>query len=281
MPMWYLYALGGFLYFFLYRVFGFRKKVVVNNLKNSFPDKSEQEIKKITKQFYWHMTNLIVESIKIFSISSENASRRMKVANPEELDKHFDAGKSVIMCGGHYANWELFAVAVDQKVKHQTYGVYTPLSNQFMDTKMKDSRGKYGLKMIPGKKVKPVIEDAMSQKTDPVGVILATDQSPSNPNNAYWLNFLNQDTGVLFGTEKYAKEYNLPVVYGKINRVKKGFYEVSFETLIENPSEMAYGEITKIHTSRLEKDIVARPELWLWSHKRWKKQRPENANQPR
>ncbi len=280
MPFWYLYGLANVLFFFLYRVLGYRKEVVISNIKRSFPEKSDAEHKHICKQFYKHLTRIIVESIKTFSISEKNVLERFVVKNPEEVNRHFDAGRSVILAGGHYCNWEWVAVALDQQIKHAAKAVYFPLKNSFLNEKMKASRSKFGLEMIIGKQVRPVFTEAKQNK-QPVAMILATDQSPSNPNNAYWMEFLNQDTGVLFGTEKYAKEFNVPVVFGSIQYIKKGYYEVTFKTLVEDPSQLAYGEITERHTKELENAIIEKPEFWLWSHKRWKKKRPENANQPR
>jgi len=280
LPFFALYGLGRIIFFFVYRVFGYRKPVVMENLKKSFPNKSSDELAQISKNFYRHLSNLIVESIKIFSISGESAQKRMTLGETDEINAFYDNNQSVLMVGGHYSNWELFAVAIDQQIKHDTYAVYSPLKNEFMDRKMRESRGRYGLKLIPSKQVKRVLEAAKVNKK-PIALILATDQSPSNPNNAFWMEFLNQDTGVLFGTEKYAKDYSLPVMYGVINQVKKGYYKFSLETLLSNPNEQAYGEITQKHTKRLEQDIIKQPEFWLWSHKRWKKKRPEHANQPR
>ena len=262
-----LYGLSDFLFWIFYSVTGYRKKVVFSNLKHSFPHKSESEISELGKQFYRHFTDLIVESLSIFSISKEEASARMKFTNPEIFDKHFKEGRNVILAGGHFNNWELFAVAVDDALKHATIALYKPLNNQFFDEKMRTSRGKYGLRMISTRKATEVFSTITDQ---PVAVIFATDQSPSNPRKGYWTKFLNQDTIVLFGTEKYAKEYNCPVYYGSIQKVKRGYYEVTFSLITENPSECAYGEITEWHTGKLEKDILENPQYWLWSHRRWK-----------
>ena len=109
-------------------------------------------------------------------------------------------------------------------------------------------------------------------------IIFGSDQSPSNPNNAYWMNFLNQETGVLFGAEKYAKEYNYPVVYVRVFKVKRGFYEVEYELIEENPKQTSYGQITESFTKMIEKDILLNPQYWLWSHRRWKHKKPQSAN---
>jgi KDO2-lipid IV(A) lauroyltransferase len=247
--------------------------VVYDNPRKSFPEKSEEEIQRLMKLFYHHFADLIVESLQIFSISEQEAKRRMKFTNPEIFDKHFAEGRNVIMAGGHYNNWELFAVAIDGAVKHDTTALYKPLNNKFFDEKMRESRGKYGLNMVSTKRT---VEVFTAVKNKPTAIIFGTDQSPSRSGKGYWLKFLGRDTLVLFGTEKYAKEYNCPVYYGSIQKVKRGNYEITFSLITENPLNCVLGEITEKHSSLLEADIRRQPEYWLWTHKRWKHAK-ENA----
>lgn len=272
LPYAVLYGISDLLFFIIYYLTGYRKKVVFGNLKRSFPEKSQAELKQLEKQFFHHLTDLIIESLSFFSISREEAAKRMKFTNPEIFERHFKEGRNVILAGGHYNNWELFAVAVDDALSHATIALYKPLNNRFFDEKMRSSRGKFGLKMISTRKATEVFSTITNQ---PVAVIFATDQSPSNPRKGYWTHFLNQDTIVLFGTEKYAKEYDCPVYYGAITKVKRGFYEVTFSLITESPRTTAYGEITEAHTRLLEADIRKAPQYWLWSHRRWKHRKPE------
>lgn len=272
LPFPLLYALSDGLYILFYYMFGYRKKVVLQNIRNSFPDKTEKEHIEICKKFYRHFCDLVVESLKTFTISEKEVLKRVICTNPEVIDKYFDQKRSVIIAGGHYNNWELFAVAVDALIKHKTVGIYKPLSNKYFDDKMRGTRGKYGLEMISTKDVKTFFDTHINVLT---ATIFGTDQSPSNPNNAYWMKFLNQDTGVLFGAEKFAKEYNYPVVYGRLNKLKRGHYSLDFTDVTETPTETAYGEITEKITLLLEKDIQDIPQYWLWTHRRWKHKRPE------
>lgn len=272
LPYSILYGISDFLFFVIYYLTGYRKKVVYGNLQRSFPEKSPAELKQLEKLFFHHLTDLIVESLSFFSISREEASKRMKFTNPEIFERHFKEGRNVILAGGHFNNWELFAVAVDDALSHATIALYKPLNNRFFDEKMRTSRGKFGLKMISTRKAADVFSTITDQ---PVAVIFATDQSPSNPRKGYWTRFLNQDTIVLFGTEKYAIEYDCPVYYGAITKVKRGFYEVTFSLITESPRTTAYGEITEAHTRLLEADIRKAPQYWLWSHRRWKHRKPE------
>ena len=272
LPFRVLYILSDGLFLLFYYIVGYRKKVVMKNIKNSFPEKTTLEQNEICRGFYKHFCDLIVESLKIFTVSNKEVNKRMVFKNPEFIQRYFENKQSIIMAGGHLNNWELFAVAIDEAIGHQAIGIYQPLTNQFFDKKMRDTRSKYGLRMISTKSVKKVLDEEKDKIT---AMIFASDQSPSNPNNCYWTKFLNQDTGVLFGVEKYAKEYNYPVVYGRINKEKRGYYSYEFFEVCDNPSKTSYGEITEKFTSMLEKDIIESPAFWLWSHKRWKHARPQ------
>ena len=271
LPFRVLYILSDVLFIVFYYVIGYRKEVVMKNIRNSFPEKSNVEQKKIARGFYMHFSDLMLESLKIFTISKKQVNKRMIFKNPGFIQRYFERRQSIIMAGGHLNNWELFAVAIDDAIGHQAIGIYQPLTNEFFDQEMRDTRSKYGLRMISTKSVKKVFD---AEKDNVNAVIFASDQSPSNPNNCYWTKFLNQDTGVLFGAEKYAKEYNYPVVYGRINKEKRGYYSYEFFEVCNDPSKTEYGEITEKFTKMLEEDIRVNPQYWLWSHKRWKHQRP-------
>lgn len=263
------YGLSNFLYLLLYKVFRYRVKVVNRNLINSFPEKSDKEIRDLRRKFYRHFCDLIVESIKIFSITAEEAKERFKVLNPEVLKPFEEKEQSLIIVGGHYNNWEMLAVGLDSYIKHQSVAIYHRLGNKFMNEKALQSRSKYGLKMISRQEVK----EFFAQDPKMVATIFGADQSPSIAKKVYWMDFLNQDTPVMFGVEKFALEKNSPVIFGEIKKVKRGHYEFRFEVLIEDPSQCKHGQITEAHTKRLEKQIIADPQYWLWTHKRWKRKR--------
>jgi Kdo2-lipid IVA lauroyltransferase/acyltransferase len=271
LPYSILYFLSDGLYVLMYKIFGYRKKVVIQNIANSFPNKTNQEHHQITKKFYRHFFDLILESFKVFTISESEVKQRMKVINPEVINRFYDRGQNVIMAGGHYNNWELFAMAIEGEIKHKSVAIYKPLSSVYFDKKMRESRSKFGLEMISTKKV----ADEFKKEQAPLrAIIFGIDQSPSSATNSYWTTFLNQDTAMLFGTEKYAKEYNFPVISVRINKIKRGHYTIEFTDVIEEPTKTAYGEITKRINQMLENDIIEKPEYWLWTHKRWKRKRP-------
>lgn len=245
--------------------------VVFNNLRNALPDKSESEIKAIASTFYRHLCDLFVESIMMFSMSKQEAIRRFRIKNPEVLDNFYKKGQSVIVVSGHFNNWEYAALSPEAQLMHKILGIYTPLKNQFMDSKIRQSRERFGSVFLPKDKVDQFINEFSDQLIAP---LFAADQSPGNPEKAYWTTFLHQDTAVPYGPEKYAKKYNFPVVFAYIQKVKRGFYEASLEVVNENPSESEYGHITEQHTKMLEQEILEQPAYWLWSHRRWKHRRP-------
>tara|TARA_B110000977_G_scaffold116233_1_gene150158 strand:- start:129 stop:1025 length:897 start_codon:yes stop_codon:yes gene_type:complete len=272
MPYFILYRVSDFVYFLMYYIIGYRKKVIVDNISKSFPAKSSEEITKIVKKFYSHFCDLILESIKNFTVSEKQIKKRVKFNNVDLPDALFDKGKSIITIGGHYGNWEMSAIAAGNAMKHKQYGIYKPLSSNFFDKKMKSSRGAYGMNMIPMKEAKSYFE--MEHKK-PISIVFGSDQWPSKPERAYWTTFLGRETPFLFGAEKYAKDFDRPVVYCEILKEKRGYFNVNYHLLTEKPSQLEYGEIIDLYIRKLEKTIEYEPAYWLWSHKRWKKTKEE------
>jgi|SRR5690554_2294735 len=274
LPFWMLYGFSDFLYIVLYRLIGYRTKVVRQNLINTFTEKSEKDIKEIEAKFYRHLCDIMVESVKAFTISTKETKKRMIHRNVDVVNQFKELKKNVVLVGGHYGNWELYAIGVGMVLSHHPIALYTPLKNQFINDKITESRSKYGLQMLSIQSIKNKLE---AFNDDLYAVIFAADQSPRKSQKAYWMSFLNQETGVQFGTEKFAKAFEAAVVFGNIYKVKRGYYEVEYEVICENAHETEYGFITEQHTKMLEKAILNQPEYWLWSHRRWKHKRPENV----
>lgn len=265
-----IYGISNVISFLFFYIIPYRKKVVAKNLENSFPQKNKKELNTIARKFYTHLSDIIVESVKLFSITQKQIDHRFSIKNPEILQTYFDQGRDVILVGGHYNNWEILAVGINQIVPHDCIGIYTKLSNPFFDDKMKSSRSKFGLKMI---NTREVTSNFIEKNKTPRMTIFGADQSPTYSKNVHWTNFLNQDTAVALGTERFAKKYNLPVVFCSINKEKRGIYSAELSVLTENPQDTEDGEITEMHTSKLENQINVKPEFWLWTHKRWKRKR--------
>ncbi len=274
LPLPLIYRISDVLCFIIYRGVGYRKKVVRNNLNRSFPEKSIAEIIDIEKSFYLHLSDLIMESVKQFSIRRKEILRSCKVVNPELLIELGKKHKRIIVAAGHYGNWELTSVALGMHPDFTVQGVYTPLKNKYMDRKLLTSRERYGMRMLSRHDIKTFAEQ---EPAGPEVILFATDQTPSNVRRCYWMNFLGQETPIFFGTEKFAGEKGWPVVFGRIAKPRRGYYELSFELLDENPQSAPYGEITQKHTLALEEEIREIPAFWLWTHKRWKRTRPDDV----
>ena len=272
LPLWILYLLSDFLFIIIYHITKYRKSVVNKNLKNSFPDKTPEEIEIIQKEFFIHLCDLIVENIKLFSMSHKEVKRRFKIVNTEIFDNYYNQGRSIILVGGHYNNYEIAAMGFDSYTPHKAIGIYSPLSNKFFDKKFGKSRTKYGVEIIP-KSFVP--KSFILNKNKLTMTIFGADQSPTYSKQVHWMNFLNQETAVFTGTEAFAVKYNYPVIFIKINKVKRGYYEGVLELLDENPANSKKGEVTELHTKCLEKVINENPQYWLWSHKRWKRKKTD------
>ena len=270
-----LYGISDFFFVIFYYLVGYRKKVVTANLKGCFPEKSDQEIAVIRKKFYRHFCDLVLESLKNFSITEKQAHARMKQLNPEFFKEYAERGQGLILAGGHYANWELWAVATPAFFEHKLVAIYKRLSNAYFDRKMRQTRGKFGLKLVPTKEYGTYIKD---HHQDLEVSVFGFDQSPSNPKKCLWINFMGRETAALYGAEKYAKEFGLPVVYGLIRKEKRGFYIVKYIKVNDHPETTKMGEITQKLHDILESEIRRAPEFWLWSHKRWKHKRPTEEN---
>ncbi|MBL4708375.1 MAG: lysophospholipid acyltransferase family protein [Flavobacteriales bacterium] len=218
------------------------------------------------------LCDLVIESLKAFSISLKEAQRRMKDRNIEVVNQYAKKGRQIVMVGGHYGNWEMFAITIGESLANNALALYTPLKNEFINEKITKGRSKYGLGMLSIKEIKAKMEDL---NNDSYTIIFGSDQSPRKTQRAYWMKFLNQETGIQFGTEKLAKEFDAVVIFASIHKVKRGHFEIEYELITETPNETEVGYITKTHTQKLEKIIQQQPQHWLWSHKRWKHQRPE------
>lgn len=272
LPFPLLYLLSDFLYFIIFYVTGYRKKIVLQNLRNSFPHKTEKEINRLCKDFFHYLCDLMLETLKPLTMSKKSIVDRCKF-DPASLalfQKLADENRSLILVMGHFGNWEWSGHPFSILLKHRLYVLYHPLTNKHFDKLMYHIRSRNGTRMID---MKYAYKEMLLHRDELTATAFIADQTPQ-PNNAYWTTFLNQETPVFKGTEVIAKKLNLPVVYASIKRVKRGYYEMFAEVLVDNPAATADGEISEIHTRRLEKDIIEQPEIWLWSHRRWKHRRP-------
>ena len=271
-PFWFLYAIANFIYFILYKIVGYRVKVVNDNLTKAFPNKTAKEIKALEQKFFRHLSTIMLESIKGYSMTAEEIIARFKITNPEVADKYFDQGKNVMALASHYANWE-WAVEGVSAFKHHVLGIYRPLTNKYIDAYLKKKRST-AIELVP---VQNTRSSFAKEREKPGMFVLVADQNPGNAKHAIWLDFLGIDTAWVHGPEFFTRYYKMPVVYLDFKRVKRGYYELNVIDLGEDLWKTPQGEITEIYMKTLENIIQEKPEHWLWSHKRWKRTREKPA----
>jgi KDO2-lipid IV(A) lauroyltransferase len=272
LPLRVLYLFSDLFYLVLYFLAGYRRKVVAANLRNAFPEKSEAERKKIERRFYRHLCDLFVETLKATHMSSEQISRRFAVRDLSAADRLYREGKSVIALCSHYNNWEWFS-AVQLATPFRILTIYKPLKNKYFDQSILNLRTKYGTWASPMQNILRDIIKFRNKKILTMSGFIA-DQAPPPDEHAYWTTFLNQETGFFRGAEKLAVKYDMPVIFVNINKIKRGYYEVTSELMTEHPGKEAPGFITSRYSEMLEAVIREKPEYWLWSHRRWKYKKP-------
>lgn len=270
LPFSVLYLFSDLLFVVVYYLVRYRRKVVLSNLRNSFPKKKEDELNAIAKKFYKNFCDILVENIKLPTISKQEVEKRCVVKNKKLLDDFYSEGKSVIATIGHCGNWEVAGLGISLAVRHLPIVFYRPLKNIYFDRFARSMRARFGMMLLPHTQARQMLKEHGKQ---PNLYIFITDQTPSNTKTSHWTTFLNQDTPVFKGTEKFGHMTGLPIVYGDIQRVKRGYYTIDVSLLVENPALSKEGEITDIHTKALENAINLHPDNWLWSHRRWKRKR--------
>lgn len=267
-PLLYLFSDG--LFVVLYHVIGYRRQVVRTNLRKSFPEKSEGELRAIERTFYRWFCDLVLESVKTLTITPAQVKERVRVEGEAVLRKYFGQKRSVILVMGHWGNWELGGARFSQLGLHPLYVIYHPLQNKWFDGLVCRMRTRLGNKLYA---MNDTMRGMLSDRDQVTATAFIADQTPP-PDRAFWTTFLNQDTPVFIGTEKIAHKLGYPVIYIGLERSRRGHYTMRFEELVADPAGTDEGGITEMHTRRLEQDIRRLPAFWLWSHRRWKHQRP-------
>ena len=271
LPFTLVYLLSD-LFFLIIYLLSYRKEVITRNLRSAFPHKSDRELRRIMVKFYRHLADLMLEGLKGLSMTPRQVLRRHRVTNPGILQPYYDRGVSVIGVTGHYGNWEWGALSGGIQVPHPLIALYKPLSNPYLDRFLKRQRTKFNCRLASIRETRLTFE---STRHETVAYMMVADQSPTNLNECYWVEFLNQETACLHGPEKYFRLYGIPVFFVDIQRKKRGFYEMTLTLLAEDPATMEQGELTALFMKRLEGSILNKPEHWLWSHRRWKHKRDQ------
>lgn len=267
LPFWLIYLLSDVLFFLLYYVIGYRREVVQTNLANAFPEKTQTERNLIEKKYFKYLADLIMETVKIISISAEDLKRRVTTDNNELILDYLANGRNVISAAGHYCNWEMFGLYFGFLTDKPRIVVYKPLGNEIFNDFFIKVRARFGTTQVP---MKQTMRKMVELKNQVKAMVLASDQTPVREDAQYFTNFLNQPTAVFLGIEKLAKQTNAVVIFYDVRRVKRGYYRYTSVPLTEHPKETGDYEITEAHVQYLEKMIRREPEYWLWSHRRWK-----------
>lgn len=263
-----LYLISDFFYFITFYIVGYRKELVLNNLKKAFPDKTEKEILSIRRKFYQHFIDLLMEMIKSFTISEKQIKKRYIFKNIADIEEVLKRGKSAIAIGSHYANWE-WIISVNLHTVIPSFATYTHLSNSFLENKIKKTRERFGIYMILTKNTIQNIENRHNQNK--IGFYgLLSDQSPEVGKAYYWSDFLGVRVPIHTGAEMLAKKYDYNFINIEVTKVKRGFYEVEFELIAENPRDFKDYQLTDIFLKKLEKQIRKKPEYYFWTHNRFK-----------
>ena len=274
LPFWVLYGIADVIFLLLYYVIGYRREVVATNLKNAFPEKGLPERKQIERRYYRYLADLMVETIKMITVSEASLRKRMKPTNPQLVDHYFKKKKSIIAAAGHYCNWEMAALAFGLLTNEKRIIVYKPLQNDVFNDMFNKVRARFGAILVA---MKQTLRTMIAFKNDLTFSVLVSDQTPVRHEINYYIDFLNQPTAVFLGIEKLAKLIDAAVIFYRIDRVKRGYYTYTLVPLIDNPKETTGHEITEAHVRYLEKLIQEKPQYWLWSHRRWK-YKPEDIN---
>ncbi len=273
LPYRVLMIFSDILYFIVYHVIRYRRAVVYKNLRNSFPEKSDQEIRIITRKFYHSLADTFMETIKSITMSKKSILDRCDFKNLDLVDRYVEQKKNVLLVCGHYSNWEWTGAWMGLSGGKEVVAAFKPLKNPYFNNLMFKSRSKFKLKLIPKRLLLKYLETNRSENRQTT-LILISDQSP-NPKEHHWVKFLNQDTAVVTGMEKIARQYNYTVIFASINPITRGYYSVKFTVLTEDPASLPPQALTKMFMEKLEADIIANPAPYLWSHRRWKLKKPD------
>lgn len=268
LPMPVLYAISTALFCLNFYLIGYRKKVVEENLALVFPEKSQKEREVIAKNFFKHLSDLIVETIKSFTISEREIRKRFVVINAPILDKYYENNRSILLMAGHYGNWEWTGI-LNKLMQHRAHAVYKPMESPQFDALVKKTREHFGGTIVSNKKIVSVLfrKHKLGEKTL---TYILSDQTPKLGNYKYHDTFLGIDVPMFTGTEELAKRLDFAVLYLQVEKVRRGFYQASFIRLTDHPNEFPDFQITRMFFDALEEQIREKPEYYLWSHKRWK-----------
>jgi Kdo2-lipid IVA lauroyltransferase/acyltransferase len=262
-----LYFLSDGLYILLYYVIGYRKTVVMINLGIAFPEKTHADRKKIAKQFYHNFIDSYIEMIKLLSAPDSFIKAHFRIENPEIYEEIFRSGRRCQILLGHTLNWEYANLAIPFYTSYHFLVAYMPLTNKPFDRFLLRLRGRTGAVLVASNQMNKAL---IPHRNELYMLALVADQAPSNPQAAFWLNFFGRPTAFLRGPERGARMADMPVLFCSFYKLERGHYRAKLQMCAEHPAELAPGQITRSYVNFLQEAIRERPELYLWSHRRWK-----------
>lgn len=271
-----MFLLSDILYLIAYHLVGYRRKVVRRNLAAAFPERDEKERLKIERRYYRHLCDLLIEGLYNLFASPRSIMKRYHVVNRDLVNQYYEQGRTVVLMSAHYNNWEYMVTSLNMQLFHHGIGVGKPLSNKRLEPWVFRRRTRFGTEVVYPDTVRQVV-DFYDKHHVPCALMMLSDQSPAHPDKSYWTTFLHQETAFLYGAENFARRYNYPVLYYRVDKPRRGRYTVTFSLLCDSPQAVPQYTVEERYIRTLESDIAARPEFWLWSHRRWKLTRPETA----
>lgn len=271
LPLPVLYRVSTVVYFITYYLIRYRYKVVRENIKNAFPDKNSAEIAAISKQFYKNFSDFIIEALKSITISARELEKRVVIKDPEVIERYFKNGQSVLVLTSHQFNWEWMLLASSLMLSAPLNPIYKRLNNRYFDQLMLRTRSRFGSKPI---EMQETLAQIVSRRNSVNAFGLIADQTPMIDADKYWSSFLNQDTAFFIGSERIAHLTKYPVLFVSMKKVKRGHYEIRYEELAKPPYDKYDHDILDKYIVKAEKLIQDRPAEWLWSHRRWKYNKP-------
>ena len=267
LPMWLLYGISDVIAFFLFTVMRYRRTIVLSNLAIAFPEKPEKERLRIAKRFYRNFTDNFIETLKLLSAGPDFLQERFVIDNPELLDHFYNQGRKLQLHLGHLFNWEMAGVAMPPRTRYTFIVVYMPVENKVFERLFLRLRGRLGTVLLPATAMQRSI---MAYRHTRYMLTLVADQAPGGPENSYWLNFFGQPTPFVRGPERGARIADIPALFVRLYKVKRGYYRAELITIADHPATLPEGELTRRYRRLLEDAIRREPDSWLWSHKRWK-----------
>lgn len=271
LPFPLLYAAAWLAYLLLYHVTGYRKEVVRKNLQTAFPDKSEKEVTVLEKKFYHQLTQVAFEIVKARRMTRADFRQRVKLVNPELLEQYSNQYRdSVIITTVHQGNWEWMLHGAVSALNVPVDPVFKPLHDKVTDKLIFDIRSQFGSRPLP---MAESVKNILRRREEFRIFIMVADQSPTRSERGYWTTFMNREAAFYMGSEAIAKMTKFPVLFVQCRRVKRGHYEMEFHELAKPPYDKASHEITDRFVSLAEMAIKSEPESWLWTNRRWKRNR--------